>query len=224
MNITPRQLAFAIGLLSSTAVFAADRVTATDAHFTQGLAGVASDQVQLITTVDLGNGTTVEKYRQQYSGIPVWGSALTRQNAGLAAVDIQGQFVNGIANDIATVVPQFSAKEVLQRAMHDRVVQTQGLTLSQKDLTSYFDAAENKQTQLWIQLDANDRAQLVYLVSWVDYGDQPTRPTLIIDAQSGAVLDQWDGLAHREAKGPGGNEKTGQYFLGPLAAVSTFHR
>jgi vibriolysin len=215
MNNTPRQLALAIGLLSSTAVFAADRVAATDAHFTQGLAGVASDQVQLVNTVDLGNGTSIEKYRQQYNGIPVWGSALTRQNAGVAAVDIQGQFVNGIANDVATVVPQLSAQEVLRQAMHNRVMQTQGPTFSQNDLTSYFDAAQNKQTQLWIQLDANDRAQLVYLVSWVDYGDQPTRPTLIIDAQSGAVLDQWDGLAHREAKGPGGNEKTGQYFFGP---------
>ncbi|MDO7642374.1 MAG: M4 family metallopeptidase [Reinekea forsetii] len=215
MNNTQRQLAFAIGLLSSTAVLAAERVTATDAHFAQGLAGVTSDQVELVTTVDLGNGTTLEKYRQHYNGIPVWGSALTRQKAGAAPVQIQGQFVQGINTDVATVVPQLGAKAVLQQAMQDRVLQSQGVSLGSVDLARYYDAAENKQSELWIQLDANDRAQLVYLVSWVEYGDQPTRPTLIIDAQSGEVLDQWDALSHLDAKGPGGNEKTGQYYFGP---------
>jgi PKD repeat protein len=46
-------------------------------------------------------------------------------------------------------------------------------------------------------------------------GGSPTRPFVILDATSGRVLKQWEGLAHAQiGTGPGGNQKTGQYEYG----------
>jgi Zn-dependent metalloprotease len=46
----------------------------------------------------------------------------------------------------------------------------------------------------------------------------------VIDANTGVVLDQWEGLTHADAQGPGGNQKTGQYEYGtnygPLKVTS----
>ncbi|MDW2105411.1 hypothetical protein R7093_26905, partial [Vibrio sp. 1580] len=42
----------------------------------------------------------------------------------------------------------------------------------------------------------------------------PTRPTYLVDAKSGEVLLQYEGLAHAEADGPGGNQKIGFYEYG----------
>src|SRR3546814_14710533 len=65
-------------------------------------------------------------------------------------------------------------------------------------------------------------------------GGSPTSPLVIVDAASGAILQQFDALKHVEiGTGPGGNENTGQYeygtdyvFLGVAenGAYCTLHR
>ena len=68
---------------------------------------------------------------------------------------------------------------------------------------------------MWVYLDDNARARLVYVTNYVTVkGDEPSRPFSIIDANSGEVLKSWDGIAHANATGPGGNQKTGQYNYG----------
>jgi len=42
----------------------------------------------------------------------------------------------------------------------------------------------------------------------------PSRPTGFVDATTGEVISHWEGLTTKLATGPGGNEKTGQYFYG----------
>ncbi len=60
----------------------------------------------------------------------------------------------------------------------------------------------------------NGPARLVYRTSYVVNGANPSRPTAIIDANTGAVIKSWDGLTDASATGPGGNTKTGKYIYG----------
>ena len=46
-------------------------------------------------------------------------------------------------------------------------------------------------------------------------GGSPTRPIVIVNAENGQILQQYDGLQHAlVGTGPGGNAKTGQYEYG----------
>jgi len=214
MKYKTNLLSLAVGLFSASSLFAADFVEATDAHISQGLMSSSSDQVKLIKSISLNNGNKVEKYQQQFKGVPVWGSQIAKRTGTAQGASVQGQFITGIVNEVPNVTPRFSGKDMLNRAVESHLLQTQGFASDRKSLASYLAAAENKQFKLWVRLDQNNEAQLVYLVSWVEYGSEPSRPTMFIDAHTGLVIDQWDGLAHADATGPGGNEKTGQYFYG----------
>lgn len=46
-------------------------------------------------------------------------------------------------------------------------------------------------------------------------GTAGTNPVVLVDANTGRVLKQWEGLKRVDATGPGGNEKTGIYYYGP---------
>ena len=64
-------------------------------------------------------------------------------------------------------------------------------------------------------VDDHRQAHLAYVVELfadAPNGGSPTRPFVVVDAMSGTVLDQWDGLTTADiGTGPGGNQKTGQY-------------
>ena len=214
MKIQTTVIGSVVGLLTSSIVLAADIVPATEAHLVQSL--TTGSQFALLKSVPMANGVNVEKLQQQYQGVPVWGSLVTRrQSAGLTASgSVTGDVIEGIENDLTSIAPRFDSKAMLELAMSQQLMQTMGAQASRKDIQNYFARAENKQSQLWVRLNSNNQAQLVYLISWVEYGDEPKRPFMFIDAQTGVLLEQWDGLAHRDATGPGGNEKTGQYFYG----------
>lgn len=72
----------------------------------------------------------------------------------------------------------------------------------------------NERVKLFVMQDEAGQARLVYLVSWLAASEQPSRPFVVIDAQSGAELKRWEGINHKDATGPGGNVKTGKYFYG----------
>ncbi|WP_428774219.1 M4 family metallopeptidase, partial [Vibrio sp.] len=75
---------------------------------------------------------------------------------------------------------------------------------------------ENQRAELMVRLDADQQAQLVYLVNFFVPAETPERPYFFIDANSGEIIKQWNGLTHIEVagSGPGGNEKTGMYQYG----------
>ncbi|MBQ4844697.1 Ig-like domain-containing protein [Pseudoalteromonas sp. MMG005] len=62
--------------------------------------------------------------------------------------------------------------------------------------------------------------RLAYIVTfYAETLEYPTRPELVIDAQTGEVLSQKEMLAHAKiGMGPGGNEKTGKYYFGESKA------
>lgn len=150
----------------------------------------------------LGDGKTATRYRQYFQGVPIWSQAVVQvTSTGLRgeAPELQGQVVGQLEDDLKTVTPGLSSDQVLQQAK---------LQYASGRVT------QNDQTQLVVRLDQDNTAHLVYLVSFLLPGDEPARPTMLVDANSGNVIKAWDGLTHFNASGPGGNPKVGKYEFG----------
>jgi Zn-dependent metalloprotease len=75
-------------------------------------------------------------------------------------------------------------------------------------------AISNQKTDLFVYPQDNGTARLVYRVSYFVNGANPSRPTAIIDANTGEVIQSWEGLTDASATGPGGNQKIGKYLYG----------
>ncbi len=160
----------------------------------------ASDAIKL-RTVNFSNGVSKTRYQQYYQGVPVYNSHLIAQvnNYGLLQAE-QALVLTDIASDLVSVKPIITEKAALQAVAATALVAP---------------IIENEQVQLYVQLADNNKAQLVYQVSYFDAGPIPSRPMAIIDANTGEVLKSWEGLNHAlVGTGPGGNEKTEQYEYG----------
>ncbi|MFC6631729.1 M4 family metallopeptidase [Microbulbifer taiwanensis] len=210
-----------VGLTLAVAVSAqaADRVPATpDMLSPQALTAVAGSDIALeqVRSRTLPNGKVISRYRQTHKGIPVWGETITSRGQGVAA-QVQGDVLTGLTLEVPSIRASIKADNALDRAMGHLVNQRaqQGLISGALSLPALKLAAKNQQQQLYIHVDKQDRARLAYLVNWVEYGDEPSRPFYFIDAMTGEVLEHWDGIAHaQDATGPGGNQKTGRYEYG----------
>ncbi|WP_250460859.1 M4 family metallopeptidase [Microbulbifer litoralis] len=214
-----RFVGFSCTLALAVGAQAADRIPATpDMLSPQALAATSGTDIALeeVRSRTLPNGKTVTRYRQTHKGIPVWGQAVTSSGQG-AAAQVAGDVLGGLTLEVPAVTPSIKAANALQRAM-DHTINLraqQGQISGALSVPALQLAAKNRRQQLYIHIDDQDRARLAYLVSWVEYGDEPTRPFYFIDALTGEVLEHWDGLAHaQDATGPGGNQKTGMYEYG----------
>ncbi len=152
------------------------------------------------------NGDTTVRYQQTHKGLPVLGDhvILTYNESGRLKYT-HGAMVRGIAADVPSVTPGLSGQQIaaMMQSMH-----------AKKHGAKNAPAMENQQRRLAIWLDGNKRAHLVYEVTYVTYGDQPSRPYKLIDATTGEVLFELDNLQTANATGPGGNLKTGRYDYG----------
>lgn len=223
-----------LSALSLPAVsFAADLVDVSKVEARRTVAGEAGlhadlgaspDELKVLRQSAVGKGRVVTRYQQFYNGVRIRGEAITevsgaqdgertKRSIDAPAPVRRGHFVTNIAPDlVADTRPTLSAEQALNQA---KLLKAQGRR------------AENERTELVIDLDAQNKARLVYVVSYF-LPDVPSRPHFLIDANDGSVLQQWEGLAHRtEASGPGGNEKTGRYLYGsdygPLVVTNDCH-
>ncbi|MEX1828608.1 M4 family metallopeptidase [Luteibacter sp. CQ10] len=149
-------------------------------------------------------GTTTVRMQQTFKGVPVFGHTVAvEQDAQGNALVANGVVSADLQVDIASVTPRFG--------------QDQALALLTKQSSSFVKGLvkpENAKAELYVYPQDGAPARLVYLTSFFSGGDHPTRPTAIIDANTGEIVDQWDGLAYASATGPGGNQKVGQYTWG----------
>ncbi|HDY5972665.1 TPA: M4 family elastase LasB [Pseudomonas aeruginosa] len=161
-----------------------------------------ADELKAIRSTTLPNGKQVTRYEQFHNGVRVVGEAITEVKGPGKSVAAQrsGHFVANIAADLpGSTTAAVSAEQVLAQA---------------KSLKAQGRKTENDKVELVIRLGENNIAQLVYNVSYLIPGEGLSRPHFVIDAKTGEVLDQWEGLAHAEAGGPGGNQKIGKYTYG----------
>ena len=162
--------------------------------------GLSADELKSVRSRTYANGKMVTRFQQYYQGVPVWGEGVVEQRAdGQARPTRSGTALLNVSRDLPSAKPVFSTADALMQA---------------KTQARVFDT-ENDQVKLYVKLGKNNVAQLVYVVSFVaSDSPQPSRPYYMIDANTGVVLKHWEGMAHRDATGPGGNTKTGQYEYG----------
>ena len=203
-----RPVMLAVLVASACSAIAAERVKLDD-HAEKGnglvaatphsIAGLAADELKVTKVRTLANGKVITRYQQFHQGVPVWGEAIVgaQEKAG-AAHKMSGAMIAGLAKDM----PSLKAGTVL----------TPAAALAKAKSLAGVQVSENDQTKLYVKQGANGVAQQFYLVSFVSHsGKAPSRPFYMIDASTGAVLDKWEGIAHVDGTGPGGNTKTGQY-------------
>ncbi|MDM4765059.1 M4 family metallopeptidase [Pelomonas sp. SE-A7] len=203
------------GLTAMQAAQAADRVILEDvvvatptasarmAGGTSPLAaalGLAAGELQAQRSHTYASGRVVTRHQQFYQGVPVWGEGVVEhRDAGATSSRISGSLLSNVSQNISAARPGLSQAGALALAKG----------LARAALT------ENEQATLYVRLNDSGAAQLFYLVSFVSQGgSEPSRPHFMIDANSGAVLERWEGLTHKDATGPGGNAKTGKYEYG----------
>ena len=168
----------------------------------------AESDLVVLTQARDADGTQHLRYQQTFRGIPVWGEQVivsTRANGDLKS--LFGRKVDGLGRELA------AGQSVMGRDRALGLGKAAGLGKRASSLR-----VEREEARQVIFMDDNDRAHMAYLVSFFAdsvQGGSPTRPFVILDANSGRVLKQWEGLTHAQiGTGPGGNQKTGQYEWG----------
>ena len=162
-------------------------------------------------------GVTHTRYRQTYRGVPVWGEIVLigRDRSGTSTY-VRGRLIRHLAQDNIDTIPGLDATRVL-----DTVKATVQARRSSIAMLQF----RNEITELVIYLDGN-RPTLAYaatLFADAPEGGHPTRPTFLIDARSGQILFEYEGLTHDAVgTGPGGNVKTSLYTYGPNSPTDRF--
>lgn len=175
--------------------------------------GLGVNDLKTVRSQKYGN-KLVTRYEQSYQGVPVWGEVIvehtdsTQSLVTSAARSFHGAMLTNLANDLPSVKPLYSSAQAL------------GLLKNAKRAVS----TSNEQSKLFVKQAANGAAKLVYLTSYLTIAANgtPSRPHALIDANTGAVLEQWEGITHLDAGGPGGNQRIGQYTYGPAGSGSTY--
>ena len=205
-------LFIAVSATLGTSAFAADVVdvgTLRSASSSNNLVSQfnldAGSQLKVEKKLDLGQGKQKQRLQQYFHDVPVYGfSVATSQSSMGFYSDMSGRVLKNIEKSADFVKPTLTANKALDIAIRGK---------SEKAVTGL--KAENKQAKLWLYLDDAAKTRLVYVTSFVVYGDEPSRPFTMIDAHSGEVLKRWEGINHAASgTGPGGNIKTGQYEYG----------
>ncbi|ODV19881.1 MAG: peptidase [Rhodanobacter sp. SCN 68-63] len=157
------------------------------------------------SSVAVANGRHVVRQQQMYRGVPVYGrSVAVVEDANGNALRATGDLAQNLDSDLVSVAPHLTAAKAIDALKsHAHTTLVGGAKIS------------NQQADLFVYPQDNGPARLVYRTSYVVSGNgQPSRPTAIIDANTGEVIQSWNGLTYASATGPGGNQKTGQYIYG----------
>ncbi|HVQ32851.1 MAG TPA: M4 family metallopeptidase [Lysobacter sp.] len=169
---------------------------------------------ELRTSTDK-DGTKHYRYQQTFRGIPVWGEhVIVTEGKDGNVRNLFGRMASNLAGELPAVAAKLTPANALALG--------KGAGLGNR---IGFMRTENEKSEPVIFIDDNDRAHLAYVVSFfadTAGGGSPTRPFVILDAQNGRILKQWDGLTHAQGTGPGGNAKTGQYEYTGLTGLHPY--
>ncbi len=222
IRFVARPILLSVLVASACSVMAADRVdleTSLAANKTVGaatahsLTGLSTSELRAVKSRTLSNGKVITRFQQFHQDVPVWGEAIVeRRDNASAQPSLTGTMLKNISNDLPSVKATVSAQAALQQAK----------ALAGAQVT------QNEQAKLYVKQGANGVMFPFYLVSFVNSSaKEPSRPHFMIHATTGAVLEKWEGIAHVDGTGPGGNTKTGQYEYqvggkyGPLSVTQT---
>ncbi|WP_460759894.1 M4 family metallopeptidase [Lysobacter fragariae] len=167
----------------------------------------ANSGLTVLNSATDADGTKHYRYAQTFRGIPVFGESITVSEKNGAVRNMFGRTTTGLDREIAAGAAKLSSAQALS------IGKSAGMGLRASQLHT-----QNEKSEQMIFVDDAGKAHLAYVVSYFAdsaKGGSPTRPFVIVDANSGKVLKKWDGLTHAlVGTGPGGNAKTGQYQWG----------
>jgi Zn-dependent metalloprotease len=192
---------------ANASIAAADAGGTVHSRHAQAL-GLDRESRLLLLDRKTDRGVRNHRYRQTFRGLPVFGEhVVVNEDASGNIRTLFGQKVAGLAAEI----PNGAVRINKQRAL--RIAKSVGLG---NDIG--FMRTDKEKADLMIYIGDHGRAYRAYVVSYFAdtlAGGSPTMPTVIVDADSGRVINQWDNLQHALiGTGPGGNQKTGQYEYG----------
>ena len=140
----------------------------------------------LYTKVVLPDGRERYKLIQTYKNIIVWDTSLTSFKKNFRNLQLSdnfsGTFLTEIEYDISSITPALSEDDALKIAI--------------PDYSNDNKKIRNLDIKLIIK-EYSGTAKLGYLINYLIEEPGPTRPFFIIDANDGAVLEQWEGLPNR---------------------------
>jgi Zn-dependent metalloprotease len=154
------------------------------------------------------HGVRNSRYQQTFRGIPVFGEhVIVSEDAAGNVRALFGRKVDGLARDLPSTTGRLRASQALalgrRAALGARAVSM---------------VVRDQKAEKVVFVGEDGRARLAYAVSFfadAPRGGAPTRPLVLVDADTGAVLARRENLQHVEiGTGPGGNLKTGQYEYG----------
>jgi len=174
------------------------------------LIGADADTRLVLMYRNTDHGVRNTRYQQTFRGIPVFGeSIVVSEDAASGKLrTLFGRQVTGLSSEIADAPSKLFKGQALAIAKQAALGSRLGAMRTQ-----------NEKSDLMIYVDDAGRAHKAYVVNFFADsllpGNKPTRPYVIVDADSGKVLKQWEGLTTALiGTGPGGNTKTGQYEYG----------
>ena len=168
----------------------------------------SESSLQVLTHNTDPNGTQHYRYQQTFRGVPIWGEQVivSEDKAGNVR-NLFGRMVGNLGSELQAGGAVMAKSRALSIA---KSVALGNRAASMK--------SERESARQMIYIGDDKRAHMSYVVSFFAdalQGGSPTRPFVIMDAVSGKVLKQWDGLTTSlVGTGPGGNGKTGQYEWG----------
>ncbi|XP_045165310.2 elastase-like isoform X2 [Mercenaria mercenaria] len=152
-------------------------------------------------------GTTVERLEETYKGIPVYDAVVTvrKTKGGQLTGDASGTLIQNIDEDLSDTKAKLTDRETLLIA-----VEAEG---------DDIEDVVNEKYSRTVYIDKKDKARLANIVSYLVDGVK--RPFSIIDANSGDMLEHWQGLntypcCTRNYKAWGGNVKEGRITYGDM--------
>ena len=154
-------------------------------------------------------GKRNSRYVQTFRGIPVFGEGVVvSENAATGEVEaLFGRMVTGLENELPNRAPRLGGAQALALATRGALgSRLNALRIERQDVTRQ------------VYVDEAGVARMAYVVDLLadaPRGGAMTRPMVIVDADTGAILKQWENLQHAAiGTGPGGNQKSGLYEYG----------
>ncbi|KTD61077.1 M4 family metallopeptidase [Legionella spiritensis] len=170
----------------------------------------AAPENNQLKTVNLTRNSKqlITRYQQYYKGIPVIG----------AQVMVVGANGNGLLSSGHNAIVNGHLVDEININTHPAVSSQQALAAARTlYLTKNPQTATGEgQVRLQIRPDDSNQLGLVYQVSFktMTAEGKPLWPFFLVDAQSGRVIKQWNNIKTYDDTGPGGNEKTREYWYG----------
>lgn len=159
-------------------------------------------ELTVVDKVTVKSGHSLTKYQQSYHGVPVFSRTVVADNDNKSVSRWHGQVLQGIDKEL----PSLSTKLTVEEAID--------ILIKETDIPDDSEI-KYKEGSKTIYQDSSGIARLAYEVSFYIEADDPLRPTAIIDANTGEIIERWDNLnTEKLATGPGGNQRTGKHEYG----------